>query len=186
MMPNHCSGRQSHWRSQVEGDLFELSGGGSAFPEHTVDVEGGAEHFSQDPGRGCGYGEIGEEARVIPVGEGWNDEALEVLEDDIHGFGLFGRAGGELVDEVAGLHVGEHGVIAGVGEVVGDPVDDFVAVLAELVRSHGLRRGWQKRVGRRKRLPHSHGSEAVGQRKRFGRRKSLHWLRVGLGLAAFG
>ena len=120
----------------AEGDLFQFRRRGRRLPQHVIDVQRGRQHFAQDAGTGGGDREVGEKARVVPVGDAGDDQVAEVGEDGIHGLALFRACGRQAVDERAGLDVGQNGKIANVAKVVGDPIYNLVAGGAEFVGGH--------------------------------------------------
>ena len=69
-------------------------------PQHRVGVEPGHDGFADEPGAGGARREIGEEGRVLPVGDVRDDLALDVGEDRLHRVRLFRwrpvEAGGQL------------------------------------------------------------------------------------------
>ena len=98
-------------------------------------VRGRGDQLGQDPGLGRRDREVREEARVLPVREGGQDQVVEVAQHVRERLaplgGRFGQRGGEL----AGRNLREHRQLADPVEVACDPVDRSVAVLAE---AHGL------------------------------------------------
>ena len=95
-------------------------------------IERRRQEFGEDTRRACGDGEVAKEARVIPVGEGGNEHALEVGEDGLERLAVLRRVTGQCGHDVARRHAWEHRVALGVGKVVGDPLDQRVAVPTEL------------------------------------------------------
>jgi hypothetical protein len=86
-----------------EHDVFEFGRGGRRAPEHRVDVERGNQRLGDHGDRARADCEIREKARVVPVGDAGQNEALEIVEDRIEGLAFFGRPLGERPDEVAGI-----------------------------------------------------------------------------------
>jgi len=116
--------------------LLELRCRRARLPQHPVDAQAGRQHLAQD-GRAAVVGrEIGEEARVVPVRDAGHDVALEVRQDARHGLAFLGRGVGQRVQQVPGSAAAAHGVAVGMFEIVGDPVDHFVRVSAELLGFH--------------------------------------------------
>lgn len=83
---------------------------------------------------------------MIPEGEAGEDFFFEVGEDLIERFGFFGRGGGKGTSDVAGADGGEHGVIAGVFEIVSDPIGVLVGGAEEIFFDRCRRNG--RRFGR--------------------------------------
>jgi hypothetical protein len=70
------------------------------------------------------------------VSDAGHDDAIEVGEHLAERLDTGGRVLGECGADVAGLHLTGHWVLLDVLQVLGDPVDECVAVLAEVVGSH--------------------------------------------------
>ncbi len=80
---------QAHPLAQPpERHLFELGERGAALPQHAVDIEPGGQHLGENPRLRGRDGEVGEEARMVPVGQRGNDGALEVLQNRVHGLAV--------------------------------------------------------------------------------------------------
>src|SRR5687767_4920949 len=73
---------------------------------------------------------------MVPVCQCRNDHALEIAQDVVERFALFGRGGRKGAPHVAGRYTRQDGIPIGAGEVLGDPVDEAVAVAAEFVGVH--------------------------------------------------
>ena len=129
-------GEAGHLADPVEDDVLDLGDGGAGLPGEAEDAEAGAGEVAEDAGEQAVGGEVAEEARVLPVGEAGQDEGVEVGEDVAEGLGLLGWGGGELRGDVAGLDLGHDGTVGEVGAVVGEPVDELMAVRTELFGGH--------------------------------------------------
>jgi hypothetical protein len=116
----------------VEDDYFEFRDGRGGFPKDAVGVERGGEELGKDSRSGRRGGEVSEEAGVIPVGDGGEDNIFEVGEGQIEGFGLLGPGGGESVHELTRGGTGEDRILLGVLQVGGNPVDELMAEAIEL------------------------------------------------------
>jgi hypothetical protein len=77
---------------------------------------------------------------VLPVRDAGQDDAVEVGEDGGEGFAALGRRRRQRGAHLAGGDLRPHREGADPGPVVGDPVDDLVAVLPELLGRHVRRR----------------------------------------------
>ena len=73
---------------------------------------------------------------MIPVRQAGHEHALEVGHDRVERFALFRRAGGQRGRDVTGLRAGQDGIALDVLEVVGDPLDELVAVAPEICGVH--------------------------------------------------
>jgi hypothetical protein len=74
---------------------------------------------------------------MLPQGEAGHDEVVEFGEDGGEGLGLVRWRGGQAGGDVAGLVRALDGAAGQAGVVVGKPVDELVAVGAELFGGHG-------------------------------------------------
>jgi hypothetical protein len=147
-----AGGQAEHLAQPVEGDQLELGGGGRGLPEHAVRVEGRREGLGQDGRSGGGVGEVGEEARVVPVGEAGDDHALDVGQDPGQRLGLHRRGPGQHGLHLAGTCPGQHGVAPGLLDVARDPVHQPVGLGAELVGgdvAETVHEGWAGPATRR-------------------------------------
>ena len=66
-----------------------------------------------------------------------NNQSSKVFEDCFDGLSLFGPGVGKTIDERAGLDAREHGIVAHITQIVGDPIDGLVRGGAELFGGHG-------------------------------------------------
>ena len=80
--------------------------------------------------------EVREEARVLPVGQAWDDHPVGVVHDRFEPVGPRWRMLGELGAHIARLTSGGDALLFDVLDVVRDPVDHLVAVPLEVLRSH--------------------------------------------------
>ena len=145
----------------VHDVLLELGGGGAGHPRHALDAEAGGDEVAEHRGPGGVGGEVAEEAGVLPVREPGDDDAVEVGEDVGEGLALLRGSGGQRGPHVARRDRRPHGEGADPRPVVGDPVDDLVAVLPELLGGHVRSRlGHPVTLGTAPNRPH----EAAGYR----------------------
>ncbi len=129
--PEEAVGQSDPLAEPGQDNGFEFDRGRAGEPDHAVDVESGGEHFAEDAGGRRADGEVSVEMRVVPMGHGRHDLALEIGQDCLHGLALLGRGSGERGGQITGLNAWKDGVVARVFEIVGDPVNDLVAVAAE-------------------------------------------------------
>ena len=116
--------------------LFELGRGGRRPPQHRLHVQGGRQELGEHPGGGARDGEVGEEARVVPVGDAGQDDPLEVAEDLVERDAGRGRGRRQRAAHRARRTAGEDRIALGVVQVAGYPVDEGVAVPAERLGVH--------------------------------------------------
>ena len=81
--------------------------------------------------------EIAEEARMLPERQARDNEAIKVRNRRGEILGLVRRRGGQGVSDLAGLSLGHHGPVGQVLVIVGQPVDQRMAMAAEVFRRHG-------------------------------------------------
>ena len=67
----------------AEGDFLQLRGRRRRAPQHRLHVEAGGEHLREHAGAAGADREVGEEPRMVPVRQAWNDDLFEVREDAI-------------------------------------------------------------------------------------------------------
>ena len=109
-------------------------------PAHALDAEPGRQQLTEDR-RVCRVRrEVGEEAGVLPVHDPRDDDLVDVGHHGVPRLRLRGRVGRQPTANVARLDGGRHRERVKALEVVGDPVDQLVTVLAELVGFHVLLR----------------------------------------------
>ena len=72
----------------------------------------------------------------MPVGERGHDQAINVREDRGHRLAVFGRCGGQLLNQIARLDLREHGPLIKTREVVADPINELMPVAPELFNAH--------------------------------------------------
>ena len=124
----------------VHDVLLELGGRRAGHPGHALDAETGRDEVAQH-GRARGVGrEVAEEPGVLPVRDAGQHDPVEVGQHGRERLALLGCRRRQRLAHVAGRHLRAHGQRADPAPVVGDPVDDLVAVLAELLGSHVRRR----------------------------------------------
>jgi hypothetical protein len=116
-------------------------------PGEADHAEAGAEEIAQHAREEPVRGEESEERWMLPVCDSGHDDSVEIAHDLPERLGVFGRVPGERPPDVAGPGVRHHRVFGDVTTVVGDPVDDGVALLAELFRCHG-------KTSRKRVIPH--------------------------------
>ena len=134
-------GRQPHEAAQpVQGHLLQLGGRRGGPPHHRVDVERRREELPEDAGPGSGNGEVGEEARVVPVRDPRHHHRLEVLEERLHGLPRVRHLGRESATHLPRLHGGQDRMALHLLQVVGHPVHEPAPPFAELPGRHAARR----------------------------------------------
>ena len=129
-------GQAGHLAKPVEDARLQLGRGGRGLPEHALGAERRGEHLGEDRRRARVRREVGEEARVLPVGDPRQHHRREVGEDLVHRLAALGRREPEPRGDLAGLDLGTHRIALDPGQVVGHPVDERVGVAAEVLGVH--------------------------------------------------
>ena len=120
----------------VDHQRFDLRARRARDPAHALHPEAGRQQVPEDCGVRRVGGEVGEEAGVLPMGQARHDHALGVGHHRVEAVGRRGRVLLELGTNFAGLHCRRHSLLLDVLDVVSDPVDQLVAMLLEILRSH--------------------------------------------------
>src|SRR5439155_23106404 len=107
----------------LQRDFLELRGGGRGAPQHRVDVQRSAEKLREYPRLGAGDREVAEEARMVPVRDAGQEDAVEVVEDVRERLPTLGRLVGKRRLDVARLDPCEHGQLADPLEIAGGPLE---------------------------------------------------------------
>ena len=130
------AGRAEEVGEPVQDVLLELGGSRAGHPGHALDAEARGDQVAEHGRPGGVGGEVAEEAGVLPVRDAGQHDPVEVGEDGGERLALLGRGAGQGRADLAGGDLRAHRQRVDPGPVVGDPVDDLVAVLAELLGSH--------------------------------------------------
>ena len=119
-----------------ERHRLELRRGRRRAPEHRLLVERRRQELGEHPGRAARDREVGEEPRVVPVGQSGHQDSLEVGHHRVDGPDppVRDRQRGEISPGLTRASTGRFDAI----EIVGDPIDQRVAVPAKGV---GVRSG---------------------------------------------
>ena len=117
--------------------LLQLGGGGAGLPAHALRAEAGGDQVGQHRGQVAVGGEVGEEPRVVPVGDAGEDGPVEHGKDLAEGDAVLRRSARGTARRTSpgstGHITGKSGQPLAVG---GDPLDELVAQGAELVGCH--------------------------------------------------
>jgi hypothetical protein len=136
-----------HLPPPVERDFLELGERGAGLPVEPELSEPGADQVAEHRGRQAVRRKIAVEAGILPMGACRQDQRVEVAPDGREILWLLRRPGGQRPAQRARCIARHHGEFAGRDPraVVGDPVDEFVAGLAEFLGRHGVSPiSWQK------------------------------------------
>jgi hypothetical protein len=128
-----------HLPQPVHDRLLELGGDRARLPAHALDAEPGADEIAEHRRQAGVRREVGEEARVVPVGDAGQDDLVEVAEQRGEPVAGLGRRRRQRPPHVPGGERAHHRPRLDPGAVAGDPVDEGVAEPDELVVAHGGR-----------------------------------------------
>lgn len=154
-------GELEHFAQPIHDNGLELGGRWRRHPVEADDVEAGAEHLAEEAGSAAAGREVGEVVGALPVSEPWNYVVLYVFHDGFHGLGVVRSGVWEAFFEVAGFDLAANGVFLDVAVVVGEEVDDHVAMVPEFFWVQGVEATsqvalenvgveaahWEKRIG---------------------------------------
>ena len=131
--------RQLQHRSEpFHHTLFELRGGRRRLPQHRVDAEGGGHELREDRRTARVGREISEKTGMLPVGDARHQHLFEILEDRLHRFPLVGWLERQPGRDLSRLHAGHDRILLGRFHIIGHPVDQRVAVIAEMLDIHRI------------------------------------------------
>ena len=119
----------------VDGANLQLGRRRGCAPDQRDLVERRREQLREDPGLGCGDREVGEEARVLPVRQGGDDQLVEVAQHVRERLRLLRRRERQLRRQLARLHLREHRQLVDALEIARRPLDRRRSVLAKV--AHG-------------------------------------------------
>src|SRR5439155_15539453 len=119
-------------------DLFEFGRGGRRPPEHRLLIKRGREKFGEHAGGARRRRKVREKSRMVPVRQGGDQYALEVLENILERLAMFGSVVRQRVANVARRDARQDRITLGPTQVGGDPLHQRVAVAPKLSRIHEL------------------------------------------------
>ena len=120
----------------VEHQRLDLGARRRRHPAHPLDAESGRQQLAEDGRERVVRREVREEARVLPLGEAGHDDTFDVGHHLLERLGRGRRVFGELRSHVSGGDGRADRTLLDRADVVGDPVDQVVAVGAELIGCH--------------------------------------------------
>ena len=130
-------GEPEHLPQPIGDDFLDFRHRRARLPREPDHAEAGADKIAEDSGRQGVGGEIAEEARMLPERQARNDKAIEILDHRAEIFRLRRRRGGQRVADFAGLGLRHHRAFAQAFMIIGQPIDELMAIAAEFVRRHG-------------------------------------------------
>jgi hypothetical protein len=119
----------------VDGADLELGRRGGGAPDQRHLVHRRRQQLREDPRLRSRDGEVGEEARMLPVRQRGHDQLVEIAQHVRKRLGLFRRRERQLRGQLAGLHLRKHRQLADALEVSRRPLERCGAVLPEV--AHG-------------------------------------------------
>ena len=129
-------GEAGHAAHPIGHHFFDFGERRAGLPGEAEDAEAGGEVIAEDAGEFAVGREVAEEVGMLPVGEAGHDDAVEIGQDGVEGFGRLRGVGGQGSFDFAGRGARHHGALSDGGAVVGDAIDDLVAEAAKLFGSH--------------------------------------------------
>ena len=135
-LPRNPCGQVEQVGEPVEHVRLEFGGRRRGRPEHALDAEARGQQVAEDRRAAGVGGKVGEEGRVLPVGDAGQDLLVQVAQHRLERFAVLGWVRRQRGPQRPGRHLRQHRERLDPFVVVGDPVDDAVAVLAELRRVH--------------------------------------------------
>jgi hypothetical protein len=130
-VPVPAGGKPEQLREPGQGHLLELGRGRRGPPENRDVVERRRQQLGEDPGLRGGGGEVGEEARMLPVRDTRQQELLQIAKDVGEGLRPLRRLGREPSADLARVDPRQDGKLAHPLQVARDPLERGEAVLTE-------------------------------------------------------
>jgi len=78
-----------HLAQPIKSYFFQFSRGGRGAPQHRFHIESGTHSSPKIPALKSS-GKVSEKGRMAPVCECWNDQAIDVGDDFLHGLAMLG------------------------------------------------------------------------------------------------
>ncbi len=130
--------RQPEHRDEpVEHVRFQFGTGWTGGPEHSLHAESRGEQVTKNR---CVGGKITKEIRRLPVRDSGQNDTVNIGEDLRERFALLRRVRRQLSADFSRLHARQHRKAFHAGVVIGNPIDDGMAVAAEFFGRHvGIR-----------------------------------------------
>ena len=117
----------------VEHVRFDLRGGGGGGPHHPLGAEPRGRELAENRRGRRLAGEVREPARMLPVGQARDDDVVEITQQIGERLSSRRSMVREFRSDAARCDLLDHGTVLEARQVVGDPVDELVAVLPERV-----------------------------------------------------
>ena len=106
-----CVGEAGHAAHPVGHDFFDFGQRGAGLPGEAEHAEAGGEVVAEHAGEFAVRREVAEEAGMLPVREAGHDDAVEIGQDGVEGFGRLRRVGGQRGLDLAGRGARHHGAL---------------------------------------------------------------------------
>ena len=130
------AGKAERLAHPVDHARLKLGGGRRRLPQHALCGHGRDEVFRDHRYQRRIGGEIGEEARMLPMRHAGHDLLLEIGEDLLHRLGRFRRRRGDLCKNIAGLRLRPHRPLAQRLAIGDAPFGSLCGPVAEFVGVH--------------------------------------------------
>ena len=127
-----------HLPQPIDDDLFDFGQRRARLPGEPEHAEPSADEIAENARRQGVGGEVAEETRMLPKRQSRQDDAVEIVDHRAEVLRLARRLFRQGVAHLAGPGRGHHRPLGQAFMVVGQPVDEPVAVAAEFLRRQGL------------------------------------------------
>jgi len=135
-MPNQADGKPSQSEHPGDGDLFQLGCRRAAFPEHRICIQCGREQLAENPRSRGRDREVGVKVRMVPMGDSREDQVSEVPENRVHRFTSRRPDIGKQALQFPRMATGQHQISSWILKIVSNPLQQVMAVAAEVFGQH--------------------------------------------------
>ena len=139
--PLHAGGQPEHLPQPIGDHFLDFRHRRARLPGEPDHAEAGADEIAKNAGGQRIGREIAEEARMLPKRKSGQDDPIQIGDDLAEVFRLVRRRGRQCVADLAGPGSGHHRPLRQALVVVGQPVDELVAITTEFLRCHANPRG---------------------------------------------
>ena len=134
--PLNAGGDSRRLPQPIGDDFFDLGHRRARLPGEPDHAEPGASDVSKDARRQSVGGEIAAEARMLPERETWHDDAIAILGRAAEIFRVVRWRRGQGVADFARPRLRHHRPVGQALMIIGQPVDELMAVATEVFRRH--------------------------------------------------
>ena len=115
---------------------FKFRRGWRCLPEHALGGDGADQIFGDHRNGGRIGGEIGKEARMLPMRHAGNEDILEILEDILHGFACYRRGISDMRGDLPRCRLRPYRPVPKRRAIIRSPIRRFLRPLPELLPIH--------------------------------------------------